>query len=254
MAEEKKTEEKSSPAVSKKPETPISSPAPTPASTEPQPTQPESTPSALPQASSTTTLQASTPAAPAAHDTPPNVWEKADSSHAEAGSHPFQDMPIVDDEGGSKKKMFIWLLIVIVFLGVVGAGGYFGYQFLSKKASAPKKETVPIQKEEEPTPTPAAELDREDLSIQVLNGTGKSGAAGAAQTVLEDKGYQNIETGNADNYDYEQTVIKLKDAKMSFFEMLSKDLKDDYDVSSDPKTLDEESEYDAVVIVGKPVE
>ncbi|MBU1132860.1 LytR C-terminal domain-containing protein [Patescibacteria group bacterium] len=53
----------------------------------------------------------------------------------------------------------------------------------------------------------AVDLIKEDLTIQILNGTGVSGLAGVIQTDLENFKYSNIEVDNADKQDYEETVV-----------------------------------------------
>lgn len=151
------------------------------------------------------------------------------------------------------KKKFIFIgLIIFVVLGVI-AGGIFVY-----KRAMGKKETAPVVPKVSPSPTsvetpeasPAPEIKREDLKLQVLNGSGVAGAAGEAKELLEGLGYQNIETGNADSYDYEETEISIKEDKEDYLEMLRDDLADKYTLSTESATLEEESEFDAVVIIG----
>lgn len=43
--------------------------------------------------------------------------------------------------------------------------------------------------------------------VEVLNGCGKSGAAGTAGLALEDAGFELYDTGNADSFDYKRTLI-----------------------------------------------
>lgn len=101
------------------------------------------------------------------------------------------------------------------------------------------------------TPTPSAEFKPEDLKIKILNGSGIAGEAGRAASHLEEKGYQVIETGNADSFDYQETVIKIKKEKKDFLPLLTNDLKTVYTVSSEEIELGEEEDADVVVIVGK---
>jgi hypothetical protein len=60
----------------------------------------------------------------------------------------------------------------------------------------------------EPTPT-VVQLDKKELDIKVLNGTGISGLAAKVKTSLEKLGYTNIETSNADSKDYEVTEVRF---------------------------------------------
>lgn len=59
-----------------------------------------------------------------------------------------------------------------------------------------------------------AEIDRHLNSlpgqlnvVEVLNGSGKAGVAGAAGLALERRGFELADTGNADRFDYERTLI-----------------------------------------------
>src|SRR3989344_6350629 len=99
-----------------------------------------------------------------------------------------------------KKKTFIIILIVLIVIGIVG-----GYFYLNQQNSAEETKTAVVEKEK-PTITPSptkTPIDKAIVTIQVLNGTGTPGQAGTVVTTLTDAGYltDNIETGNAEEYD-----------------------------------------------------
>lgn len=101
------------------------------------------------------------------------------------------------------------------------------------------------------TPTPAPTLKRSDLLVKVLNGSGIGGKAGDAQSFLEGLGYEDIETGNASSFDYEETVVSIKEDKEEYLDMIIKDLSEEYEVSSESGTLDEDSLFDIEITIGK---
>ncbi len=148
------------------------------------------------------------------------------------------------------KKVIIGLAIGLA-LGLLAGGAVW---FFSGDAQDLKPvEPTPIPEEEmiptmEPTPTP--DLDRADLSIDVLNGSGVPGAAGDAEDFLLDLGYEEITTGNADSYDYQQTEVSIKESKDEYLQMLLTDLSSEYTVSSESAYLDEDYDYDVQIIVG----
>lgn len=117
--------------------------------------------------------------------------------------------------------------------------------------------TVEITPTEEVTPTPLASnnkdsdtsLDRSSLTIEIQNGSGVAGAATKARNILEDLGYEVLSAGNADNFDYETTVIKVKSTKKNFLELLEGDLEDDYTIEETSTSLTG-TVADAVVIIG----
>lgn len=149
------------------------------------------------------------------------------------------------------------VLVVIAGLVLVG-GGIFVYQkALRKKETTPTTPTPTLQPSEaitevpETTPTPEIELKRSGFKIKVLNGTGVPGTAGKAAQFLEKLGYEGIKTGNADSFGYEKTIIQIKESKKDSLGMLKEDLLKNYSLSEDIKTLAEEENFDAIVILGK---
>ncbi len=87
------------------------------------------------------------------------------------------------------------------------------------------------------------------MKVQVLNGGGIAGKATDVKEILSDKGYQDIITGNADNFDYEKSEIQVKKSKSQAAQMLADDLKD-YVTSPTETTLDEDDTADIVFIIG----
>lgn len=116
---------------------------------------------------------------------------------------------------------------------------------------APTKAT-PTPTKSGPTPTGAkpASLDRSTLSIEIQNGSGISGAAGQASALLKGLGYKVLSTGNADNYDYTKTIVKVKAEKKDYLNQLKLDLEVEYTIESATSDLTG-STADALVIVGK---
>lgn len=100
-----------------------------------------------------------------------------------------------------------------------------------------------------PTPTPTIVINKKDIKIKVLNGTGETGKAGQIKELLKTFGYEEILTGNADNTDYERTEIHVKKDRKHIVDTLKKDLEDNV---VDPKvlTLDEEEASDVTITFG----
>ncbi|MFW6280804.1 MAG: LCP family protein [Halanaerobium sp.] len=51
-------------------------------------------------------------------------------------------------------------------------------------------------------------IKNKDYQLTILNGLGKSGVAGKAADLLEKYGFQIEEVGNADNYNYQNSIVK----------------------------------------------
>jgi hypothetical protein len=100
------------------------------------------------------------------------------------------------------------------------------------------------------TPTPTPKLERSEIKVKVLNGGGVPGKATVVKNLLKEKGYEEILTGNADDFDYEKTEIQVKKDGANFGELMKADIKDN---SASPKIteLDEKEAPDVIVIIGK---
>jgi len=160
------------------------------------------------------------------------------------------------DEEQDEKPNYLWIIIPTALLIGALVGGLITYfSGLSKLDSSsptpsPVSSEVPVAS---PTPTaePATTLKKEDLKIQILNGSGVSGAAGKAKTLLEAAGYKSIDTGNATVSNLAQTEIEIKVSKKEYLEVLTKDLEKSYAAVEAEKPLVATSKYDLVITIGK---
>lgn len=120
-----------------------------------------------------------------------------------------------------------------------------------KGAPTPTVKATPTPGKVTPTPTGStSSLDRSNLKVAVLNGSGVAGAATKASDALKKLGYDVVSSGNADNYDYASTVIQVKSTKKAYLSQLKSDLSDSYTIGA--ATADYTgTDADAVVIVGK---
>jgi hypothetical protein len=79
-----------------------------------------------------------------------------------------------------------------------------------------------------PTPTPSP-VPKDKYEVEILNGSGQVGEAGAIREVLEDVGYKIADVGNADSYDYTSCVIKAQlSVEDSFVDELESELKKEF--------------------------
>ncbi|KKQ96489.1 MAG: hypothetical protein A3C27_03270 [Candidatus Levybacteria bacterium RIFCSPHIGHO2_02_FULL_39_36] len=176
------------------------------------------------------------------------------------------------------KKIFIILFsIVIVGLIIFGTTRFFAggkseqnsepaptAEAFPTDIPEPTEEISPTQEPKKPTPTKiptpkptvnpvdkTTGLDRSNLSIHVLNGSGAGRASKKASDFLESLGYNVIQIGNAENFNYEKTTIQIKSAKEEFLSLLKKDLSSNYSLGTTSADLASDSRPDTIVIVGK---
>ncbi len=166
------------------------------------------------------------------------------------------------------KKLLYLIGIVVIFLIL-----FFGFKMLTggSKSATPSPTPTPVAVEtatpsptdsasptstSTPTPTTnpvdnATGLNRSNLSIAIQNGSGTAGVAGKASDLLKGLGYNVVSTGNADNFDFTGTTVKVKATKKNYLPLLIKDLSGTYTVASSSSDLDATSSADALVIIGK---
>ncbi len=156
--------------------------------------------------------------------------------------------PVAADPPPTNKGLFWILIVVFALLGAVAGGGGIYLQNQSRStrpAPSSTPETVAA------SPTPAPQLNRKDLQIQVLNGSGVTGAAKVAQDYLIGVGYTVAAVGNADSTDFPTTTVAIKDSRKAYFSQLKQDLASKYTVADSPDSLAADSKYDVVITLGK---
>jgi hypothetical protein len=116
---------------------------------------------------------------------------------------------------------------------------------IAKAKPTPAPTAVPL-----PTATPTPEIKKDTLKVKILNGSGTVGKAGDVKTVMKEKGYQDIVTGNADTFDFEITQIAVKKGQDHLGLLVQQELKD-YAKSAKVIVLDEKENADILVTVGK---
>jgi hypothetical protein len=167
---------------------------------------------------------------------------------------PIAGSPIYQ-ESQEKNAKWLWFLIVLIIIGALvfaffrGIGPFAQFRLGSEEEASP----TPVEfVQESPTPeaSTAAEIDKSQAKIRVLNGTGKAGTASSVKDLLEGKGYKVAEIGNADNFDFEQTIVRFKESFKNFQEVLFSDLSDKYSVKVSSDDLTATDSADIEVIIG----
>ncbi len=158
--------------------------------------------------------------------------------------------------GNSVSFMGIFVSFTLsLILGALLVGGIF--YFKSSVDSRPEPTSTPTSTlapvvENDPTPTPISEeVDLSEYNLRVLNGSGIAGEAGRVANLLSEAGFSNPNAANANNQNYTDTIIEHKEtvSKAAIDEIVSA-LEDTYTVEISNELIDEDEEYDVVVIVG----
>jgi hypothetical protein len=158
------------------------------------------------------------------------------------------------ESGGKGKKVAILIIILMVIAGIVAGGVYYYRSNLQKTETSSEivvSEPTPVPQEEIPTPSVTPEpVELSEISVSVLNGSGIPGEASVVQALLEDAGFTDIDTGNADSYDFLDTGVSVKTGLSRFvYNSIEEALGTDYSIVESDE-LDEDSTYDVIIIVG----
>lgn len=153
-----------------------------------------------------------------------------------------QDYPVKK----SHKKLLIWAGVVLGIIMLM----VFGMRLFSAKEVDQKPKPTPTHFQT-PTPTPQPQrIDRSQWTLEVLNGSGVTGAAKKVADKLKDLGYQVIKIGNADKDDYTKTQIYVKKELEDKINLVVADLKDAVKIASMAGQL-QNSTASARIIIGK---
>jgi len=145
---------------------------------------------------------------------------------------------------------------VFVFLGLLIIGGAGIFFFASKNSESkptptPSFGVIPVEDfTPKPTSSPTPEaVDKSEVTIEVLNGTGKTGEASYLQGKLKALGFENIEAGNADATNYTSTEVTFKkDLSASLQSEIKEKLEDIYEKVVVKTSSSQDS--DVVIITG----
>lgn len=160
------------------------------------------------------------------------------------------DLPSSQDRGSKLPTVILFLILV----GILGTAGYFlKDKLLSKFKTTPAPSSQNLATSTPtPTPTPLPKsIERSKLSVRVLNGTTKTGAAAALADKLKALGWRILTVDNASSSATPQSLVRVKkDAEVKIGSTMINDLSSDLNAtaSADLKASDA---ADVEVVIGK---
>jgi len=155
-------------------------------------------------------------------------------------------------------KLPFWILFFAFLIGLTLGAGLIGGIFYYKSkvegtisiGTKPSSTIAPdINGEENIEATTEPEIELSSYSVQILNGSGVKGGASEVELIINDAGFDNTSTGNADSYEYTSTEVSFKSSVSNEAKEIIKDSLNDYEIETNDE-LSDTSEYDVVVIVG----
>lgn len=168
------------------------------------------------------------------------------------------------------KTLAIFAISFVLSFGIIFAGsrmqtGGFDLQKIGSSIKFPtfqgfgsgtKEKKVATKPTPKPTaePTPTPSVVREDLQVKVLNGGGVAGKASEMKEILQEAGYTDIVTDNADSFDYTKTEIQLSKDAEDALGYLQEDLADYVKITEASTITDEAETADVIIIIGSDFE
>lgn len=154
-------------------------------------------------------------------------------------------------------KNWKWLIVLVLFLVVIGGVTFFVFKS-SRTASTLEESPTPDTSNltnlatPQPTSTPSSSpstIDKSQIKIQVLNGTGIAGEAGFLSDKLKALGFTNITTGNAPTQGGSDTQVTFsKTTDSDIVTQITSKLNEIYtNVTTNNSAL---SGYDIQIVVG----
>lgn len=159
-------------------------------------------------------------------------------------------------ESSEKNAKWLWFLIILIIAAALvfayfrGIGPFGQFRGTAQEESPTPKTALFSSPSPKAESSPGAELDKSEPKIRVLNGSGQAGVASVVKDLLAGKGYNVTGIGNATSFDFERSVLRFKAAFVKFEEVLTRDLADDYSVTTSADQLEATDEADIEVIVG----
>lgn len=146
----------------------------------------------------------------------------------------------------------IWIILVpgVLLLGALLGGILFYQKSIQSVSETKPTPTAEIDVTASPSASPSGKIDLTKYPINVQNGSGIPGTASSAKDLLTKEGFKVSAAGNADTYDYTDTIIKIKEGvPAEFVTKLTTALSGVFSVGT-PKTLPQSSDDEVVVIIG----
>lgn len=168
---------------------------------------------------------------------------------------PSPENDSVPEDSETKPKLQKGYLMALLLVGIIGAlsvGGITFYRSIQPQTQKPPVVASTPSSSPSPTvPIVADQINPEDYSVQIQNGSGIPGEADYVAGLLRNDGFTQITTSNADSYNYQDTVVQTKES--SFSANLTQKIADilpDYTIEKG-KPLTEDEDYDLLIIVGQ---
>jgi hypothetical protein len=168
-----------------------------------------------------------------------------------------QKKVIKNSAGVNNMLKMVFITIAVFFITIaIGVGVGLGLLKMSENKTEEATPTVVTETPEQtPTPTPTpevVEINKEELSILVVNATTKAGYAGQVKTLLVDAGIEDVTAGNAQGeYEEGTDILLMKEENSALKTLLEESTELTFEYSDSIDVEDAAQKYDAVIVLAK---
>ncbi len=178
--------------------------------------------------------------------------KKEESTKAEVKT---EDKEVIKDKAGVNGMLKMFFIGLVSFFVTVGIGLALGLGYLS--LSKNKTEEAPVEEvveEVEVTPSPApepVEINKEELSVLIVNATKIAGHASETASLLEEASYGSSKASNAEGEYEAGAYLLMKEENQDLLETVSEDTGLDLVYSSEVEVEDPDGDYDLVIVLAE---
>ena len=120
----------------------------------------------------------------------------------------LSERPLEEEVPLEKKKKRLFSIGIIIFLLIFGLTGWTLY--LTSRFNPETEIKTETTSEVTPTPQEENQLTKEEISLEILNGSGVSGLAAKAAKTFEDLGYKVVKTGNSERVEANMLYVDAR--------------------------------------------
>lgn len=180
---------------------------------------------------------------------------KMDTTSTETSTHPV----IKNREGNNLVKGLVVLIATLAITMAIGAGIGFavlrltnslGEEQITTTSTSSPSPSASVAPSPSPSPSPAA-IQKDTMTILVVNATTTPGYAGTTKTKLETAGFKSVKAANAKGEYEPGTYVLMKTQDASLISALEKDTALTLSFATGIATEDPKGEYDAVIVLAK---
>jgi len=189
--------------------------------------------------------------------------KKEDKTDTMAEKKDAQPEVIKNKTGVNSMLKMVFISIAVFFVTIaVGVGLGLGFITLSQRESGESEQVeviaedsvapeAEVAEEAVPTPSPEPEINKDEVSLLVVNATTKAGHAGTFKKLFTAADFTDVDAGNAKG-DYEEgNYVLMVEENTALIKLLEEASELELEYSDETTMEDAKGNYDVIVVLAK---